>query len=278
MSNKKISALTSASTPLAGTETLPVVQSSATTKVSVENLTAGRTIQALNVLVNTASNPGALNNAVVVNSGANPYAGLHLFNNATGSAYNNGVQLLTNGTAAYLYNFSNDSLYIALNGYTVQYQFAPSGDFTFKTGNLVQGAAAKGVNFTANTPATGMTSQLLNWYEEGNYTPTLTPGSGSFTSATATAYYTRVGRSVTVQLTISITTNGTAATDTRFTLPLTASASIGATGICREIAVAGTCGYVTIPAGSSIGYIGTFAGGYLGGNGYLILATITYQV
>ena len=35
MSNTKISALTSASTPLAGTETLPIVQSKATTKVNL---------------------------------------------------------------------------------------------------------------------------------------------------------------------------------------------------------------------------------------------------
>jgi len=41
MANSKISALTSATTPLAGTETLPVVQSSATVKVTVANLTPG---------------------------------------------------------------------------------------------------------------------------------------------------------------------------------------------------------------------------------------------
>jgi hypothetical protein len=44
MANTKISALTSATTPLAGTEVLPVVQSSATTQVSVANLTAGRSV------------------------------------------------------------------------------------------------------------------------------------------------------------------------------------------------------------------------------------------
>ena len=39
MANSKISALTSATTPLAGTETLPIVQSSATKQVSVNDLT-----------------------------------------------------------------------------------------------------------------------------------------------------------------------------------------------------------------------------------------------
>lgn len=44
MSNSKISALTSATTPLAGTEVLPIVQSSVTKQVSVANLTAGRAV------------------------------------------------------------------------------------------------------------------------------------------------------------------------------------------------------------------------------------------
>lgn len=46
MADKKISALTAASTPLAGTEVLPIVQSGATVKVAVSDLTAGRAISA----------------------------------------------------------------------------------------------------------------------------------------------------------------------------------------------------------------------------------------
>jgi len=57
MPNTKISALTSATTPLAGTEVLPVVQSSTTTQVSVENLTAGRAVSALNLSVTGATIP-----------------------------------------------------------------------------------------------------------------------------------------------------------------------------------------------------------------------------
>lgn len=46
MANVKISELTSVTTPLAGTETLPVVQSSTTKKATVDELIAGRTISA----------------------------------------------------------------------------------------------------------------------------------------------------------------------------------------------------------------------------------------
>jgi hypothetical protein len=44
VANTKISALTSATTPLAGTETLPIVQSGVTVKVAVSDLTAGRAV------------------------------------------------------------------------------------------------------------------------------------------------------------------------------------------------------------------------------------------
>jgi hypothetical protein len=57
MSNSKISALTSATTPLAGTETLPIVQSSATTKVTVANLTAGRAVSAASLALTTTPLP-----------------------------------------------------------------------------------------------------------------------------------------------------------------------------------------------------------------------------
>jgi hypothetical protein len=46
MADTKISNLTAATTPLAGTEVLPIVQSGSTVKVSVANLTAGRSVDA----------------------------------------------------------------------------------------------------------------------------------------------------------------------------------------------------------------------------------------
>jgi len=49
MADSKISALPASTTPLAGTEVLPIVQSSTTKQVSVANLTDGRAISALSV-------------------------------------------------------------------------------------------------------------------------------------------------------------------------------------------------------------------------------------
>lgn len=57
MANSKISALPAASTPLAGTETLPIVQSSVTKQVSIANLTAGRAVTGASFDVTGSSAP-----------------------------------------------------------------------------------------------------------------------------------------------------------------------------------------------------------------------------
>jgi hypothetical protein len=107
---------------------------------------------------------------------------------------------------------------------------------TVSAGNLIPATAGKGINFTANTPAAGMTSQLLNWYEEGTYTPTFTnltvvDGTGS---ATYTGTYTRVGRLVYFTATITVTGSCTTASingSTYVSLPFTAAPSAGSVGV-----------------------------------------------
>lgn len=55
MADKKISQLTVATTPLAGTEVVPVVQSGVTKKVPVADLTAGRAISATEATLTTGN-------------------------------------------------------------------------------------------------------------------------------------------------------------------------------------------------------------------------------
>lgn len=131
MADKKISALTAATTPLAGTEVLPIVQSGSTVKVSVENLTLGR----------------------VVNSAGGTF-----------------------------------------------------------TDNLTQGTAGKGIDFTANTPLAGMTSELLDWYEEGTFTP-IPSNLTVVGTPTYTGYYTRIGRVIYFSMNIVSTTSTTSTAD-----------------------------------------------------------------
>jgi hypothetical protein len=81
---------------------------------------------------------------------------------------------------------------------------------TVSAGNLVIGTNGKGIDFSA-TPGTG-TSELLADYEEGTWTPVVTPGAGTFTTVTITsATYTKIGRTVVVQAVFRLNNSGTGA-------------------------------------------------------------------
>ena len=180
MADKKISALTAATTPLAGTEVLPIVQSGSTVKVANNDLRP-KQIQS----------------------------------NATSGV----LQVVGPAAAATRVMTVPDANFTAARTDAAQ---SFTGDQTLGTGNLVQGTAAKGVNFTANTPAAGMTSQLLNWYEEGTFTPTDASGAGlTFTSATGK--YTRIGRQVSVQLAVEYPTTANGSNTAIGGLPFTSA-------------------------------------------------------
>jgi hypothetical protein len=102
------------------------------------------------------------------------------------------------------------------------------GNATLSTGNLIQGTAAKGINFTANTPAAGMTSQLLNWYEEGTWTPTITFGGASVgvTYGANSGTYTRIGNVVTGRFIVGLSSKGSSSGNASISgLPFTVNAS-----------------------------------------------------
>lgn len=134
MADTKISALPASTTPLAGTEVLPIVQSGATKQVSVANLTTGRAINATQI--------------------------------------------------------------------------------TLTTGNLIV-ASGQGIDFSATSHPAGVQSELLDDYEIGTWTPTLsyvTPGDVSVTYAEQVGKYVKVGSQVTVWFVVSLSafTKGTA--------------------------------------------------------------------
>lgn len=81
---------------------------------------------------------------------------------------------------------------------TIGNQSQRYGNQTIIDGNLIIDTAGKGLDFSANTNAPGMTSELMTWYEEGTWTPTI---DGETTSPTITytlqyGVYTRIGRMV----------------------------------------------------------------------------------
>lgn len=78
---------------------------------------------------------------------------------------------------------------------TVGFPSTRTGDQTIVDGNLVIGTAGKGIDFSA-TAGTG-TSELLNDYEEGTWTPADASGAGLALTVN-NARYTKIGNRVLV--------------------------------------------------------------------------------
>jgi len=91
-----------------------------------------------------------------------------------------------------------------------------TNNFTVADGNLVIGTAGHGVDFSANTQSavtgTSLGSELLDWYEEGTFTPTILDW-GSETAGNATygsengGKYTRIGNTVFINMLAHQTAN-----------------------------------------------------------------------
>jgi hypothetical protein len=242
MADTKISALTSATTPLAGTEVLPIVQSGTTKKVSVADLTAGRDVSASSITTSKAGLAGDFYNST--GSGVVEILRLRWNNSGTG-----GALTLTNQVGTVLGQIANggdaNGTYLAFSSYsnsTALTEWARFGG----NGNLAFSVANKGINFTANTGAAGMTSQLLNWYEEGTWTPSFV-GTGTLTTVTYDGRYTRVGRQVTCTAIITVTDWGTfSALSYIGGLPFTVNSSFPpAVGVLKETYATGKTGSFT---------------------------------
>lgn len=227
MANSKISALTSASTPLAGTETLPIVQSSTTKQVSVANLTAGRSVSALDL--STTAGP--------VEVRAPSGVGVRFIETSSGNT--NRIQLGTGAGFGYVDATAGvGTTYLSL-------QVASSEKYKLDTnGNLIPVGAAKGINFTANTPAAGMTSQLLNWYEEGTWTPTQGAGLVVVGAFSSSGRYTRIGRQVTVSATLLGATSIACIAGGVFTAGLPFTPNAPGAGAASSSNLAGTVLYI----------------------------------
>jgi hypothetical protein len=150
MADLKISQLTGATTPLAGTEVLPIVQSSSTKKVSVANLTAGRAVS-MSTLAVGSTTPTAGYQADIIGRGRfAPSASNYLCdfispesNNTSVQLYadNAGASVVVGGTAA-----KPLSVYIGGAERTV---VDTSGNYKINNGNLVIGTAGKGIDFSS---------------------------------------------------------------------------------------------------------------------------------
>lgn len=215
MADKKISALTGATTPLAGTEVLPIVQGGSTVKVAVSDLTAGRAVASgaltasgnvrvqyssagnvSSVANNTSTSAGSMSQLITTNDASRS---LRVQYSSSGGA---GGSALTNGISTETAQIFTDGNFPIVFGTNVSAALIlDTSQNTKVINNVIIGTAGKGIDFSANSHAAGMTSELLNDYEEGNWTPVLHRETGGAITAsynTQTGKYVKVGNLVTV--------------------------------------------------------------------------------
>jgi hypothetical protein len=131
------------------------------------------------------------------------------------------------------------------------------------TGNLVIGTSGKGIDFSA-TAGTG-TSELLDDYEEGTFTPTISDaasGGNMGSASTASGHYTKVGRVVTIAIDlINIVTTGLTSGNYIYIggLPFTSFSGAGSPAFTGSVLGASSWSGITTGIVSNIGESHVFA-------------------
>jgi hypothetical protein len=138
----------------------------------------------------------------------------------TQSADNKGIAILDstesgafylrhNAANTFISNNDTRDMILATNSFDRLTLDGTTGDATF-SGNLVIGTSGNGIDFSA-TAGTG-TSELLDDYEEGVWTPELRFGGATTGIAYATQYgtYTKIGRLITAYGKIALSSKGSA--------------------------------------------------------------------
>jgi len=117
MADTKISGLPASTVPLAGTEVLPIVQSSTTKQVSIANVTAGRAVSALSVATTKDTTPSSslgafsygtltyadVNHLATFQTTVNSYAQVEIQNSNAGAASSADIVVGNNNTTASTY-------------------------------------------------------------------------------------------------------------------------------------------------------------------------------
>lgn len=148
MADKKISQLSSASTPVAGTEVLPIVQSAATVKVSIDNLTKGRTVNALSFDTDVAAAGVTLSGTTLAADGTDANININVTPKGTGEVAMTKVNIdggAIDGTAIGA-NSASSGAFSTLTS---------TADASFNSVSVGRGAASVATNTAVGTSALG---------------------------------------------------------------------------------------------------------------------------
>ena len=211
MADLKISQLPAASTPLAGTEVLPIVQSGSTVQVSVNNLTAGKAVSASTVTATTVT--------------ATTFAGSLDTNVAAAKLTVSGTSAVASGTD------TNISITLTPKGTGVVTTAASYSDAAGKLRAIPQSGAAKTTSYTLATTDVG------EFIEIGTSGSIIVPDA-TFSAGDAVVLFNNTSGAITI--TLSITTAYKGGTDAD-----QATLSLATRGVCNILFISGTVCVVT---------------------------------
>ena len=274
MPSQKISALPAASTPLAGTEVLPIVQGGVTVKVSAADVTAGRAVSASSLTLGTA---------LAVTSGGTGQTsytdGQLLIGNTTGNTLTKAT--LTAGSGVTITNGSG-SVTIAATGSGTVTSVGGTGTVSGLTltgtvttsGNLTLGG-------TLSVTPSDFASQTANTFLAA---PNGAPGAPTFRAMLAadvpTLNQNTTGTSANVTGTVAVANGGTGQTsytDGQLLIGNTTGNTLTKTTLTAGsgITITNGAGSITIDATSSGGGTVTSVGGTGTVNGITLTGTVT---
>lgn len=211
MADLKISQLPAATTPLGGTEVLPIVQAGSTVQVSVNNLTAGKAVSASTVTATTVT--------------ATTLAGSLDTNVAAAKLTVSGTSVVASGTD------TNIDLTLTPKGTGVVTTAASYSDAAGKLRAIPQSGAAKVASYTLAVTDVG------EFIEVGTSGAIVVPNA-TFSAGDAVVIFNNTSGSVTI--TLSITTAYLAGTDAD-----KATLSLATRGVCNILFISGTVCVVT---------------------------------
>ena len=211
MADLKISQLPAATTPLAGSEVLPIVQSGTTKQVSIDNLTAGKAVSASTVTATTVT--------------ATTFAGNLDTNVAAAKLTVSGTSVVASGTD------TDISVTLTPKGTGVVTTAASYSDGAGKLRAIPQSGAAKVASYTLATTDVG------EFIEIGTSGAIVIPDA-TFSAGDAVVIFNNTSGSITI--TCSITTAYLAGTDAD-----KATVSLATRGVCNVLFISGTVCVIT---------------------------------
>jgi hypothetical protein len=211
MADLKISQLPAATTPLAGSEVLPIVQSGTTKQVSIDNLTAGKAVSASTVSATTVT--------------ATTFQGNLDTNVAAAKLTVSGTSVVASGTD------TNISLTLTPKGSGVVTTAASYSDAAGKLRAIPQSGAAKTTSYTLAVTDVG------EFIEVGTSGAIVIPDA-TFSAGDAVVIFNNTSGSITI--TCSITTAYLAGTDAD-----KATVSLATRGVCNVLFISGTVCVIT---------------------------------